>query len=558
MCAIKYLVSCLLLIVSAGALAVEPPTFNLPYGKWKMISLPATPPSGANSVKKVFGDNMGAGSEYDTDWVVYTYNPDSNSYGDPLAEGDALEQGRGYWIIQMIQEGQSVTLDMPSGSTETLDTQLIPLTPPTASEVRQWNFAGNPVATSLSLGGLRLSTSAPLCSDGGCDLDDAEENDLLHNKVWIYDGDHYVEKGTSDQLDAWTGFWVAALGGSKGHSIALGKNETSASVKLQLPGNFHLPVNETMRIYFDNIVNVSNIANYKFEVLVGNEVIGEYVGNTHMEFTENTTGTKILKINVRDLSDKLLATQSAKIKVYTPPTNIPNTKILVMGDSITDLDIYVARLKNRVSNENLEFIGTNRNASPPHEGWNGASWHTFNDGYNGHLERSPTVFDGKLNIRRYFNEKLNGDRPDYVTIMLGINDIVWMAKKSRTETIEYYAPFVFRKADTLINAIRKEAPGVKIFIASIISPNQKDALFPKEYRDSDYSGKKYRDIQLKFVGLQEKHFSGRENEGVYFFSTYHEIDTRPHSFSSSSYIHPTETGLNAIGDVFYNELMWNF
>ncbi|MCK5923270.1 MAG: hypothetical protein KAG66_20190, partial [Methylococcales bacterium] len=55
-----------------------------------------------------------------------------------------------------------------------------------------------------------------------CDLNKAKENNLVGNKVWIYDDESYKEKGTDDdQLDPWGGFWVSALAGSNGYSLAL-------------------------------------------------------------------------------------------------------------------------------------------------------------------------------------------------------------------------------------------------------------------------------------------------------------------------------------------------
>jgi parallel beta-helix repeat protein len=110
---------------------------------------------------------------------------------------------------------------MPANSTETPATEPIPLAASKDGSV-QWNLAGNPLATPLALGDLRLTTNAPSCNDGSCGLDKAKDNNLVHNKVWFYDGSGYVEKDTNAQLDAWDGFWIAALGGSKDYSLTLG------------------------------------------------------------------------------------------------------------------------------------------------------------------------------------------------------------------------------------------------------------------------------------------------------------------------------------------------
>jgi len=225
MTSIKYLVTCLLLIASSSGLAA-PPTFKLPYNQWQMISLPATPPTTANTVESILGDNMTAGGVYGQNWVVYAYDTSANGYGKSLSFADTMETGKGYWIIQNFNKG-TVSLDMPGNSTETPATESIPLTSSTNGS-NQWNLAGNPFSTTLVLGDLRLATNAPSCSDGNCNLDKAEQNKLIHNKVWTYNGRRYEEKGTNNQLDVWSGFWTASLANSQGYALSLQKSNGNA------------------------------------------------------------------------------------------------------------------------------------------------------------------------------------------------------------------------------------------------------------------------------------------------------------------------------------------
>jgi len=238
MISIKYLIACFLLIVSSSALAV-PPTFSLPHDQWRMIALPATPPASANTVDAILGDNMADGGDYGQNWVVYAYNTASNGYGSALAITDTMEKGKGYWVIQSFKE-EGVTLDMPANSTETPATESIPLAS-SADNSNQWNLAGNPFSSALNLGDLRLNTDAPSCNDGSCDLDKAEQHNLLHNKVWSYNGESYVEKGTDAQLNPWEGFWVAALAGSKDHSLEL---TTNPAKKIYPPNTHFDPIPE--------------------------------------------------------------------------------------------------------------------------------------------------------------------------------------------------------------------------------------------------------------------------------------------------------------------------
>ncbi len=171
---------------------------------------------------------MGTDSVYGDDWVVYSYDTDSERYSSPISLTDKLYKGRGYWIIQVFNQG-SVTLKMPEGSFETPGIASIPLASSKDGSI-QWNLAGNPFSSPLDMGDLRLKTTAPSCSGRRCTLDQAEEHNLVHNKVWIYDGAQYKEQGTNNQIEPWNGFWAATIAESKDYSIALdagGKDDDS-------------------------------------------------------------------------------------------------------------------------------------------------------------------------------------------------------------------------------------------------------------------------------------------------------------------------------------------
>jgi hypothetical protein len=202
--------------------------------------------------------------------LVSSYVAESKAY-ETLSLTDAMEKGRGYWIIQIIEDEKPVTLDMPIGSTVTAVTESIPLTA-SSDGADLWNLVGNPFATSLNLAELRLVTDAPSCSDGSCDLNKAKENSLVSNKVWIYNGESYEEKGTDDQLDPWGGFFVSALAGSNGYSLAL---STSGGDEVGVyMGTYDIPTgtassvalsNDGSKVYLDGgeaglllIIDISN------------------------------------------------------------------------------------------------------------------------------------------------------------------------------------------------------------------------------------------------------------------------------------------------------------
>jgi hypothetical protein len=293
MTSIKYLVTCLLLIASSSGLAA-PPTFTLPYDQWRMISLPASPPASANTVGDILGDNMEAGGDYGQNWVVYAYDTSANGYGNALSLTDTMEKGKGYWVIQNFKE-EGVTLDMPANSTETPATESIPLAA-SKDGSNQWNLAGNPFSSALNLGALRLNTDASSCNDGRCNLDQAEHHNLLHNVVWTYNGEGYDDKGSGAQLNPWEGFWVAALAGSKGHSLELTTNLDGDEQTIGL-GALTIKIKKN-----GGGIQVTNIKNNQADLLTGTDTelftLSIQDTNTHAEHNISaSSGWKNITMN---------------------------------------------------------------------------------------------------------------------------------------------------------------------------------------------------------------------------------------------------------------------
>jgi len=220
---IRYVLSFLLLF-SSSLLADD---YDLPNKEWRIISLPSIPPAGENTVEKVFGDDILG--QYGTDWIMYGFDTQTNSYGEALKPNDPVEHGRGYWITQIT--GHPVTLKMPSGSTEATEKYSLQLASVAGGNSTQWTLSGNPFSSSLNLGELSLKTDSGACSSTPCNLDKAETEKLLHNQVWVYDGNGYVQKDKQSMLNAWGGFWAASLGNSQGRELSLLKATKRADIK---------------------------------------------------------------------------------------------------------------------------------------------------------------------------------------------------------------------------------------------------------------------------------------------------------------------------------------
>jgi hypothetical protein len=189
-------------------------------------------PGTKNKVSDIFGkDELG---KYGTSWAVFHYDASNKNYVDLGLNGE-MEQGMGYWIIQM--SSTTKTLDMPAGS---LSTQVdvsgkfeIPLVTKDGSS--QFNMIGYPFNAKGHFKDARIETNETPCdSDSGCtkDIAYAKNNKILHNELWTYSGGSgYIKINTTNNgnLDPWQGFWAETLSGADGKepSLLFSKPENS-------------------------------------------------------------------------------------------------------------------------------------------------------------------------------------------------------------------------------------------------------------------------------------------------------------------------------------------
>jgi Raf kinase inhibitor-like YbhB/YbcL family protein len=308
----KYILSCILFVFTSNAVAVD---FNLPHKEWRLISLPADPPAAKNTVEKVFGDDISG--VYGTDWALYEYNSSINQYHE-LNKTDPVKQGIGYWIIQL--SGNDVTLDLPAGSHASAPS--IALTS-SKNQNPQWNLVGSPFSDARSLDSFSVKVAnSDMCGDSGCSLDEAKNKQLVHNKVWTYNGQGYEGKGTGDTINPWDGFWIATLPGASGYDLSLVAAPTSnyissisasdngVMLNLKMTGNFI--EGSHFGFYIDADNNPST--GYKGGV---NEIVGaDYLvesGGLH-QYPDGAHGWKWKRVS----TDSIMENSSTEVQAHIP------------------------------------------------------------------------------------------------------------------------------------------------------------------------------------------------------------------------------------------------
>ncbi len=202
-------------------------TVNIADNKWVQIGLKTAPPVGS-TVADIIGDDISA--PYDTEWVLYSYDAGTNAYR-KLSLTDTMHSGVGYWFIQTT--GNQVVIDMPDESTAVNVAQHpacpsiiegcfeIPLqTDPINA---QWQMIGYPFRDFRRIDKLRIVSDAGECRIG-CTLDQAQDEGLVSDTLWRYDGSSYQQLTSSSESRAfapWAGAWIATLPAADGMALKL-------------------------------------------------------------------------------------------------------------------------------------------------------------------------------------------------------------------------------------------------------------------------------------------------------------------------------------------------
>lgn len=324
-------------------------------------------------------------------------------------------------------------------------------------------------------------------------------------------------------------------------------------LKLTLPPVCYAVVGVPMSIYYDNLVLTDKPEQYRFQV-EANLGTAESRRWT-VTPTPGDVGDHELLISVSDLDGKPL--EHGKLIVHVAPANAGvgrSIRLLLVGDSLTHDPRYpneFARLLSEPDNPTWTMLGTHRPAGVAervmHEGYGGWTWEQFvkhwarpdptssaNQGGGG-----PTI-----DLDQYLTSSCGGHRPDYVVLLLGINDC-FHVDPDNPAAIDARISAVFTHADRLVAAFRKSVPKAELGIGLTTPPNSRESGF-----EANYQGKYHRwgwkRIQHRLVQRELEHFGGREAERIHIVPT--ELNLDPvDGFPVDNGVHPNNVGYQQIG-----------
>ena len=153
-----------------------------------------------------------------------------------------------------------------------------------------------------------------------------------------------------------------------------------------LPHKFQAVAGDTLQLFYRGLIEHPDPYAYNIEVIC--DIGRSYPRYFEITPTAEQVGTHPLTLNLRDGSDRILATASTQIEVVTVGASpSENRTVLCIGDSLTSSGIWCAEVDRRLTGtggspagqglQNIEFIGSKSNGDTGYEGYGGWTWASY-------------------------------------------------------------------------------------------------------------------------------------------------------------------------------------
>ena len=338
-------------------------------------------------------------------------------------------------------------------------------------------------------------------------------------------------------------------------------------LRLTLPPVVYAVPGLPMSIYYDNIVLTEHPEAYQFEVdcPIGSQEASRWT----LTATAADEGDHPLRIRIHSQTGAELERGEITVRVVPRDAGADKSvRLLLVGDSLTAATIYpneLGRLLSSPGNPRWSMIGSSRPATTGpgvvHEGYGGWTWEAFLTRYGPPPEkvtagtlarrtRSPFLFPadgdkGNLDLPRYFEEHGEGQPPQVVTFLLGINDCFGADPESPDRAIDA----ALDRAEVLLRAFHEAAPRTLLAVGLTTPPNARESGFVANYQGK-YHRWGWKRIQHRLVERMLERLGGREDEGIYLVPT--ELNLDPWAgYPENNGVHPNAIGYAQIAASFY-------
>lgn len=341
--------------------------------------------------------------------------------------------------------------------------------------------------------------------------------------------------------------------------------QSANPLQLTLPPTIYAVPGIEHSLYFDNIVLTQTPEAYRFQVVceLGTTAQRRWTCTP----TADDVGTVPLTVRVTSDSGELLGEATSTLRIVPAKAGRDKKiRLLIVGDSLTNATAYpnrIADLLQQPNNPKWTMLGTHRPASAAsgvaHEGYGGWTWARFATHYEPNPDpaqrkfSSPFVFVDdnqapQLNVAKYLQEHCDGQAPDYVIFLLGINDC-FGAPPDDPAGMDARISTMLQHADTFLADFRKAAPNAHFGICLTPAANARQAAFAANYGDR-YSRWGWKRIQHRVVQRQLQHFADSPEQNRSLIPTQLNIDPVD-GYPENNGVHPNQAGYNQIGDCIY-------
>ena len=349
---------------------------------------------------------------------------------------------------------------------------------------------------------------------------------------------------------------------SVGSLLATEKVQQEGSL-LVLPPKIYAVEGKSIALYYDNLVLTKDSSKCQFSTSceIGHAESGRWV----LDGDDLTPETYPLTVTMTDESSNSFEA-STEVIVSAPQSPINPLSLLIVGDSLTHASHYsncIAEHLNQLEGLQWKMLGTHQPSTAAkgirHEGYGGKTWSWFLEHHEPepdgtHRKRSsPFVFmqsngQPKLDLKKYFQQTSGGEKPDVITILLGINDC-FTASANPDKLAAKKIEALFENADRLVQEFRKACPNAKIGLCVTPPPNRRPEAFVASYQQK-YPREGWTQVLQQLQKEQIRRWGHSECDHVSLIPIHLNLDTTA-GYPETNAVHPNKIGYRQIGDSIY-------
>lgn len=327
-------------------------------------------------------------------------------------------------------------------------------------------------------------------------------------------------------------FVFSIFGATVISASALSKN---ARYYESIPETVYATVGEPFKIFYNNILSLPDL---KIVFNVPMELERSYYDN-RIEITSQIPGDFVVSWRVYD--NEYILVESGKMLFVVREMELENATGLVLGDSTVNAGVLTQTLLDiyEENGKTLTLLGTRGTYPNVHEGRDGWASSTYCSKDTDGVYYNPFYNDGfdfsyYMTIQGY-------EKPDFIIIQLGINDI----KKMTLEN--YSSKKAITSFEKIISSIKEYDSEIPIILGVTIPPSEK----PEDFNNSSYisSEFEYRNNIIHFASDLIENFENKEN--IYLSPINCGIDSSSEFLES---IHPNSSGYVSIAKGYVNTL----